>query len=51
MVSTEEVYTPVQTSGCLWAATKVLLAFLVVTIFGIGFLAGFFMMAVAGMLM
>lgn len=51
MVSTEEVYAPVQSSGCLWAATKLLVTFAVVIIFGLGFLAGFFLMAIAGILM
>lgn len=51
MVSTEEVYTPVQSSGCLWAATKLLIIFAVVIIFGLGFLAGFFLMALSSFLL
>jgi len=50
MVSTEEVYTPVQSSGCLWTLTKLLLVLAVFGIFGLGVLAGFFLMALSSFL-
>ncbi len=50
MVSSEEVYTPVRSYGCLWAVTKVLVVFAIALIFGIGLLVGFFLTAVSNFL-
>jgi hypothetical protein len=50
MVSTEEMYAPAQSSGCLWAVTKVFLVLVVAVVFGVGFFAGIFLSAVTGFL-
>lgn len=51
MVSTEDVYAPVQSTGCLWLVTKVVVTFLVLMIFVLGLFAGLFVSAVASTLM
>jgi hypothetical protein len=51
MVSTEDVYTPVKSSGCLWIMTKLVVALLVFLIFFLGLFAGIFVSAVASTLM
>jgi hypothetical protein len=51
MVSTEEIYKPVPPTGCLWVATKVLIAFVLLLIFFLGLFAGIFVSTVASSLM
>lgn len=51
MVSTEDVYKPVSSAGCLWVATKIVVALVILGIFFLGLFAGVFMTAVAGILM
>ena len=40
MVSTEDIYTPVKSSGCLWIVTKIVVTLLVFLIFFLGLFAG-----------
>lgn len=51
MVSTEEIYKPVQSSGCLWLVTKVVVLCAIILIFFLGFFAGVFLSAVTSVLM
>ena len=44
MVSTEDVYTPVKSSGCLWIVTKIVVALVVFMIFFLGLFAGIFVL-------
>jgi len=51
MISTNDVYAPNQSTGCLWATAKVLLLLVAVLIFTIGFFVGLFLTAISSFLM